>query len=202
MTDEEKQRERERKEIQFLIANIVAIGYADGMDEVAREYDLRHLVPAAGERMPAFLKERLKIIDESLKAYREQIGAKVTELRGAGLTPVQVHAEIQTQAQRLADRKADIIAETEYATAKLRGAKEVLGDSEMEFEWRFVHMFLGAPGHEECEACAEIADGSPYTSEEAIEQGFPDLVHLNCDHSWLCVPTSNISRTEEFPPIV
>jgi hypothetical protein len=194
-------KDEEKDDLKLLVAAIYSDGYADSLAQLSRDLDLDDMLPDAGAAMPKALDHRMSIIDESILAYAGMIQMKAQTMREAGASVEQIHAEVHHYAQQLADRKADLITRTEYATGRNDGAKAILERSDLDYEWRFPHMELGRPGHEECDICAGIRDGAPYTKEQAESAGFPDLPHLQCDHSWTIVPKGRITRTEEFPPI-
>ena len=194
MTDDEK------RHISVLIGGLYADGYADGMAATAGALDLEGAIEDAGTLFPKALKHRMGIIEQSLDSYAGLIRAKILTLREEKLTPDQIKVKLYDYARTLADQKADLITRTEYATGQNEGAKAVLEESDWDYEVRFPHMELGRPGHEECDICAEIREGAPYTREQAEELGYPDLPHLNCDHAFIVVPKGQISRTEAHPP--
>ena len=191
----------EKKDLKALVATIYADGYADSIAQLARDFDLEEHIQSAGEAMPAAVGHRMDIIDKSLLLYVGMIRERASALRELGRTAEEIHADVHAFAQRLADERADLITRTEYATGRNEGAKAILEPSGLEYEWRFPHMELGRPGHEECDICAEIRDGAPYSRDQAEEMGFPDLPHLQCDHAWVIVPKGQRARTEEFPSL-
>lgn len=191
----------ERERLRRTVANIYSEGYTEGMTQAAEEYDLGRHIPNAGARMEKPLKQRLTLVDAAVDSYIKLVEKKQKALAASSLTPDQQWAELSAYAQRLADSKSEIIAEMEFAEARLDGAGNLMDESGVEYEWRFPHFELGRPGHEECPICAAIRDDGPYTQEEAEAQGMPSFPHLNCDHSWVLTPKGEITRTEEFPPL-
>ncbi len=191
----------ERARLLRLIAGIYSDGYAEGMGRAATEYDLQGLIPAAGQKMPRQLEERLSLVEAAVDKYLVALERKGNELAHQGLTGEVLYAEVLRYAQDLAQSRGQMIAELEFAQARMDGAKNIVDESGMPHEWRFPHFELASPGHEECEICEAIREGSPYTTEEAEMDGFPSVPHANCDHGWVLVPKGEPTRTEAFPPL-
>lgn len=188
----------EEKRILDLATLIYVAGYTDGMVLVADEYGLRSAIPGAGARMEGPLEIRMDLVSQAIDGYVKLIEKKAAELAAKGLSGEILMHEVTSYARQLADNKAQVIAQMEFAQAKLDGAGNVLDESGLKYQWRFPHFNTGRPGHEVCDICEAIAAGSPYTAEEAEEEGFPEVAHPNCDHGWVVVPLGERTLTEQF----
>lgn len=191
----------ERQRIRTLTSAIYADGYGDGMGQLASKLDLNQHVPNAALRMEPRLKVRMDFVDQAVDSYIEAVERKSVELRAEGLRGDQLMHEVRSFAERLATDKAQLVAQIEHASGRFNGAGDLVSESGEEFEWRFPHFELGSADHEECPVCEAIREGSPYSTEEAEEEGFPDVPHPNCDHGWVIVPKGAETRTEAFPPM-
>lgn len=191
--------QEERSRILEAVANIYAEGYLEGIDLVSSEYELQHLVEAAAIRMSAALEIRLELVEQSMARYVEAIERKAAELRRVEMPEEQVLAETLVYAQRLTQRHADVITQTEFSKGRMDGAKSIMDETGEDYEFRFPHFDIMTPGHEVCPICEGIASGSPYTPEQAETLGYPDVPHPNCDHGWVIVPKGEMTRTEEHP---
>lgn len=190
---------QERGRIRALVTDIFVEGYTDGVTRVATRYGLEDAIPGAARSMGGRVSARLDLVDKAIDSYLEAIEQKARGLRAAGIEGTRLFEEVTRYADHLAANKAELIAKTEWATARFNGAKEIVDESGEPFEWRFPHFDNSGQEHEECEICEAIREGGPYTTEEAEDNGYPDLPHLNCDHGWVLVPKGEQTRTEEHP---
>ena len=179
----------ERERFRSLVSRIYSEGYSEGALQAANEYDLRDKIPDASVRMEKPLKQRLSLADKAVDDYIKLIERRTDKLRGQGLSGDMLFAQVTNYAQHLADSKAEIIAEMEFAEARLDGAGHIMDEAGIKYEWRFPHHpELGRPGHVECAVCAAIRTGAPYTQSEAEAKGFPFFPHPHCDHLWVITP--------------
>jgi hypothetical protein len=195
---EREERKRAKQRVVDLIALIYADGYAEGLAQVARQYEIQRLVPIAGVKMPSALEVRIDLGKQLVDRYVGLVESRAAASRVKGLSPEEVYADLLEYARRLADNKAELIAQTEFAQARYDAAGHLMDETGVAYEWRFPHFELGTPGHEECPICEAIREGSPYTSDQAENEGYPSVPHPNCDHGWVLVPKGDIARSEEF----
>jgi hypothetical protein len=202
MADKKKRLSRESEDaLQQLLrrtAGVYAEGYSDGASRTANEYGHQDLIPKTTDRAAQSLEIRLNLVEQAARSYVDMVGRKAVALAEQGLEGPQLEAEMMDYARRLADNRGEIVAEMEYAQAKLDGAGHILDEAGMTYEWRFAHFDLGG-AHEECVICEAIREGSPYNQEEAEAEGFPAYPHPGCDHGWVVVPEGEETQTEQFP---
>lgn len=191
--------EEERDRILDIVSNIYASGYAEGIDQVVAQYDVRHLIPKAAINLKTDLQVRLNLVDESMGKYLDSIEQRTIALRAKGITGDQLLHQVTEYTKGLTARHAEIITQTEFAKGRMDGATRIMDETGVEYEFRFPHFDIMTPGHEVCPICEAIAISSPFTPEEAEAQGYPDVPHPNCDHGWVIVPNGEISRTEDHP---
>lgn len=197
MTDEEKEAQRQRVEdVLDSVAVIFAFGFSDGMAQTSEGFGLESLIPKASEKLDAALRVRMTQVKESLTLYREKIVAKTREYVEMGLSGPVLEGHVSEYAHDLANEKSDLIAQTEATSGRYAGGKALIEESDDDFQWRFPHFDI--QGDVECEVCEEIRLGSPYSTEEAEEAGYPMMPHPNCDHGWLVVQVGEKSLTETF----
>lgn len=202
MPDEKKRLSAESESaIQQLLrrtAGVYADGYSDGATRTANTYDKRDVLPRAIDRAAGSLEVRLSLVEDAARSYVDMVGNKAKSLIESGLEGPQLEVELMAYARQLADNRGEIVAEMEYAQAKLDGAGHILDEAGMAYEWRFAHFDLG-PDHEECVICEAIREKSPYTQDAAEAEGFPAYPHPGCDHGWVVVPEGELTQTEQFP---
>jgi hypothetical protein len=181
MTEDERKRR-----LRALLFMLYMENFTDGMMEVSNEYGLSSAIAEASKRAEAMLRDRLSLVDKAVKGYYEILERKAQELRAEGKSGPEIRASLEAEAIRLSDMKGQLIAEIETAKAKMDGAAALAEASGIPFKWMFPRIV--PTDVEECPVCEEIRLGSPYTTEEARAEGFPDLPHPYCTHSWILVP--------------
>lgn len=197
--DEEKRRSAElRQKVIDTVAGIYASGFAEGVAQVATQYNLHDYVETAANGMKPSLRVRVDLVENAVDTYLKMVRTKATSLADAGLKGDELWVKLNDYAGKLADSKAEIINEMEFAQAKLDGAGKVMDEAGESYEWRFNHFDLGT-AHEECPICEAIREKSPYSQEAAEAEGFPQYPHPNCDHGWVLVPEGETSETEKLP---
>lgn len=178
----------ESARLQRIVASIYGEGYSQGMIEAADAWGLRDLVPDASLRMEGSLKQRLDLVDSAVDGYFDLIERKVKDFREQGLSSDRLLGALADYAGKLADVKADLIANLEFAEARFDGAGHILDESGRAYEWHFMHLELNPNEEGECPVCEEIREEGPYTADQARELDYPSVPHPRCDHSWVAVP--------------
>ena len=193
-------RAEDRRRVLDIVSRIYSGGYSDAMASAAREYGIESSIERAALRMESDLSVRLDLVDDAVDTYARMIREKAKRLADEGIVGDRLWAEMSDYARNLADNRSEIVAQMEHAQGGLDGAGNIVDEAGMKYKWRFPHFELGRKGHVECQVCEGIRGGSPYTIEEAEENGFPLFPHPACDHGWVIVPEGGQARTEEFPP--
>jgi hypothetical protein len=193
--------EKEKRRVRELVAAMYAEGFTDGLDRVVSRWPeaMAPHVPAASRSLGGKVSARLDLVDKAVDSYLEAIERKAVVLRAAGVEGARLFEEVTRFAEHLATNKGELIAQMEWAKGRLDGAGTLVDESGEEFEWRFPHFETADPDHEECPICQAIRERSPYSTAEAEDEGYPDLPHPHCDHGWVLVPKSDLSRTEAYP---
>lgn len=169
--------EKDKARVRRIVSTVYVEGYAQGIDMAAGEYGLDEFRPQAVAHMPEPLTLRLDFVDKAVDRYVDLIERKAQALAAEGKTGDELRAAVLDYAAKLAENRGEIIAQTEFAQARLDGASRILDASGRPYLWHFPHLGMGRAGHEECPICIGIREGGPYTSNEAKEQGFPTFPH-------------------------
>lgn len=196
---EREERKRAKQRVTDLIVLIYADGYADGLSQVARQYEIERLIPVAGQRMESTLDLRIDLGRKLVDRYIGLIETRAAASRAKGLGPEELYADLLEYSRRLADNKAELIAQTEFAQARYDAAGHLMDETGAKYQWRFPHLELATPGHERCPICEAIAEGAPYTSDQAEAEGYPSVPHPGCDCGWVLIPLGDVARAEAFP---